>query len=158
VKLSPTGGFGFGYDVFDALSSEPSREGEAMHPNEEVVRSFYEAFERRDIEALQRIVHPDIVYHESGSNRFSGDHQGFENVMSFFENVGQLFEGNIEVEIHDVVAGDTHVVVLENMRLSRGGRTVETKAAAIFHVEGGRVTEAWELRENQQALDDLIGG
>lgn len=127
-----------------------------MHSNEEIVRGFYEAFERRDMEALQRLVHPNIVYHESGRHRLSGDYQGFDNVMEFFEKVGQLFEGNIEVEIHDVIAGDTHVVVLENMRLSRAGQSVETKAAAVAHVEDGRVTEMWELRENQQALDELM--
>ncbi|MFN2590479.1 MAG: nuclear transport factor 2 family protein [Actinomycetota bacterium] len=128
-----------------------------MHPNEEVVRNFYEAFERRDMEELQRLVDPGIVYHESGRNRFTGDYQGFENMMGLFEQVGQLFEGNIEVEVHDVIGGESHVVVLENMRLSRAGRSIETKAAAVAHVENGRIKEMWELRENQQALDELIG-
>lgn len=128
-----------------------------MHPNEETVRGFYEAFEARDMEALQRLVHPNIVYHEGGSHPFSGDYEGFENVMGFFEKVGMLFEGNIEVEIHDVIAGDEHVVVLENMRLSRAGQSVETKAVAVAHVKEGKITEMWELRDKQQALDELIG-
>lgn len=126
-----------------------------MHVNEQVVRRFYEAFQKEDVSGIQTVCAPNLVWHEVGRNALSGDHRGLEQVMGFFQNMEKSLEG-VEVEIHDVVANDSHVVVLENMKLHRAGKTVETKASAIFHVADGKITEGWEFREDQYGVDELL--
>lgn len=126
-----------------------------MHPNEQVVRKFYEAFKKEDISEIQAIVGPNIVWHEVGRNSLSGDYSGLENVLGFFERMGKSLEG-MEAEIHDVIANDTHVVVLENMEVSSKEGTLATRAAAIFHVSDGKITEGWEFREDQYGIDEIL--
>ena len=44
------------------------------HPNEEVVRSGYEAFAKGDIDTLRALLDPDVVWHQPGRSVLAGDH------------------------------------------------------------------------------------
>jgi uncharacterized protein len=55
------------------------------HPNEELVRRGYEALNRGDLETLRQVFADTTIFHEPGRSPISGDHQGLDQVLSFFE-------------------------------------------------------------------------
>ena len=83
------------------------------HPNADLVREGVAAFQRGDLDALQRqYFAEDIRYHVPGRSPVAGDYEGVAQVLGFF---GQLFElsgGTLRVELHDVMATDEHAAAL----------------------------------------------
>ena len=95
-------------------------------------------------------------WHAGGSNQLTGDYRGFQEVMGFFGKVMELSGGTFRGEIHDVVANDTHGVVLVTFHGERDGQTVALRSADIWHLADGKVTEHWSFFEDQAAADKLF--
>jgi hypothetical protein len=56
-----------------------SEEGGAMaHPDEELVRRGYEAFNTADVETLRQVFADTTIFHEPGHSPISGDYQGLD--------------------------------------------------------------------------------
>ena len=127
------------------------------HPDEELVRRGYDAFSRGDMETLREVFHPHLVWHSPGRNQLAGDHRGVDAVLGFFGRTMELTSGTFRVEVHDVVAGDEHVVGLNSVAAQRDGKTLNGRNALVFHVRDGRATEVWQFWEDQYAADEFFG-
>jgi ketosteroid isomerase-like protein len=77
--------------------------------------------------------------------------------VSYYTKLGELTGGSIKVDLHDVVANDEHVVGLHRTSAQRAGKSLETTSAIVFHVQGGRVSEAWEHPFDLYGLDEVFG-
>ena len=125
--------------------------------NEQRFRDGYDAFGRGDLEAVKEFFHPDIVWHAGGNNIQSGDYKGVDNVLAFFVKGFELTGGTQKFEVHDVVANDKHSIALVTLHTERNGKTVDTNAVHVLHVDGdGLATESWFLPEKARELDDLF--
>jgi uncharacterized protein len=69
----------------------------------------------------------------------------------------ELTEGSFHLDLHAVLADDEHGVALVVGTASRGGKSLTTNEAHVFHLRDGRVTEFWDASTDQAAFDDLIG-
>jgi len=103
------------------------------HPNEDMMRKLYDAFNKGDFEMVTSSFAPDIVGHVPGKSQLSGDYKGAEEVMGMFAKLAEVVGGNYSVEVHDVLANDEHAVVL------------------------GKITEFWTLEEDLYASDAFYG-
>ncbi len=102
------------------------------------------------------MVDDDIVWHAGGSNQLAGDYRGFQEILGFFGKVMELTGGTFRIEVHDVLANDTHGVVLATFHAERDGQTVALRAADIWHLADGKATEHWSFFEDQAAVDKLF--
>jgi ketosteroid isomerase-like protein len=108
------------------------------------IRRAYDGFNRRDLAPFLDLVAEDAVMH---SQIRGSDIVGRDRVKATFEG---LFAAADEwrIEVHDVVANESHVVVLErhNLRLKNGRSLVDSLEAAVFHLdEAGRIKELWPI-------------
>ena len=126
------------------------------HPNEELVRKGYEAFGKGDMDTLNDLFADDIVWHAPGRNPLSGDYRGKQEVFDVFGKVFELSGGTFEIELHDVLANDEHVVGLLTTRGERNGKKLENRGAQVFHVKDGKVTESWLHSQDQYAIDEFF--
>jgi len=108
------------------------------HPDAEVVRRAYAALNRRDIEGFVEEFADDAVWHGSGSQVVGG-----RAIGAMVQQLVQAAEGTLHVELHDVLATDDHVVVLQVTRAERAGRHLADRVVYIFHLRNGKITEAW---------------
>jgi ketosteroid isomerase-like protein len=113
------------------------------HPNEELVRRGFEAFKSRDMGALNDLFADDIVWHAPGRNPLAGDHRGKEAVFATFGKLAEMTGGTFNVEIHDILANDEHVVVLAHATAERNGKRLDDNGVQVFHIRDGKVTEQW---------------
>jgi uncharacterized protein len=127
------------------------------HPNEDLLRRGYEAFGAGDMDTVLALFHPDIAWHNGGSNQTTGDYRGHQEVMGFFGRLMELSGGSFRLDIHDIVANDGHGVALVTAHGERDGQTMAVREANIWHLADGRATEFWAFAEDQAAIDRFFG-
>lgn len=128
------------------------------HPDEAVVRRFVDAMVARDVGAIAECFADDVVFHITGHNALTGDHRGKQEVLTRLFQAWEEAFGGLEIDVHDVLANDDHVVVLSDRRATREDRAVEMRSATVYHVRDGRIAEAWLFEWDPYAVDDFLSG
>jgi ketosteroid isomerase-like protein len=129
-----------------------------MHPNEMLVRRFYEARARDDREAIRACLHPEVAWHDPYPEPHGGDLRGVDAVFAqIFDAAGELTGGSGRLIPHDVLANDQHAVALVDWSTSLHGRSMQGREVAVFHVDSGLITEAWFYSEDPQAVAEFFG-
>ena len=77
--------------------------------------------------------------------------------MGFFGKLMELSQGSFRLEIHDILANDTHGAVLVTARGERDGQTLVAREVNIWHLSDGKATEFWAFAEDQTAIDKFFG-
>ncbi len=127
----------------------------AEHPNVALLRTGYDAFIAGDIETVAGLYEPDVIWHEPGDSLISGLHQGIEAVLTFFGKLAELTGGTFKIEVHDLLANDEHGVCLSNISGSRAGKVLNQNVVQMYHLKGGKITEAWDLPFDQAKIDEF---
>ena len=127
------------------------------HPNEELVRTGYEAFLGGDFAALNELFADDIEWHAPGRSQVSGDFRGKDEVFTQFAKVFELTGGTFQLQIHDVLGNDEHVVVLARATGQIGDRSLDDNSVQVFHITDGKVTEQWLHPGDVYASDEFWG-
>ena len=127
------------------------------HPNEDLIRKGYAAFQSGDMAALSELFADDVVWNAPGRNQLSGTFRGKEEVFATFQKVFELTGGTFKLDIHTVLADDDHAVVLTRSTGEREGRKLDDNTVQVFHVSDGKVTEQWLYPGDVYASDDFWG-
>jgi ketosteroid isomerase-like protein len=124
--------------------------------NAGVVRKGYEAFQKGDLAAFDELMTDDCVWHVPGRGQLAGDKKGRKATVEYYGQLGVLSEGTVKVELHDVFGNDEHVVGLHSTSAQRGGKSFKTTEVIVFHLQGGRISEAWEHPFNLYEQDEVF--
>jgi len=125
------------------------------HPNAELVRRAYEAFNNADVETLRRLFADTTIFHEPGHSPISGDYEGFDQVLGFFGTLAERSGGTFRATLHDVVANDEHVIGLHSSDAERDGRRVRSPTVLVLHVRYGRIAETESHHYDQHEFDEF---
>ncbi len=127
------------------------------HPNEDLLREGYDAFSRGDMDWMRRHWSDDVVWHTPGQSPVAGDYRGADEIIGSFGKLVELTGGSLRVELHDVLANDTHAVGLHTTGGEREGRTLRSREVLVAHIEDGKFTEFW-LHPGDQYEEDRFWG
>lgn len=106
---------------------------------EAVVTAAYEAVSRRDLEALERLVDPEIELIDPDLPG-GGSFRGPEGVRQFVQQWFDAFE-ELDVQIERLIpTGDLVVACLHQRGRSVAGVPVELRDGHVWTVIGGRAT------------------
>jgi len=127
------------------------------HPNVRLVREGFDAFERGDTNWMADHMADDVVWHVGGKSRLAGAYEGKDKVLELFGRQAQMFGTDQDIDIHDILGNERHVMVIGRATVSDpDGGTVSWLYANVFHVEGGMVKEVWGLADETSESDVLI--
>ena len=121
--------------------------------NVELVRAAWEAWERRDMEAIFAFYDPALVYHPRADEPDPSPHIGREA----FERLALGFLDsfpNSEFDVEELIDADDLVIALTVMR-GRGrvsGADVTDAYVFVYKLRDGLIVEGWEYRTRQEAL------
>jgi uncharacterized protein len=121
--------------------------------NEGLLRRGYAAFGAGDLDAVLGIFADDIAWHIGGQNQISGDYHGHQEVMAFFGKLMEITGGTFRLEVHDVLANDSHGAVLVTAYAERDGQSLEMREVQTWHLSGGKATEFWAFEEDRAKTD-----
>jgi predicted SnoaL-like aldol condensation-catalyzing enzyme len=99
-----------------------------------VVEAFDALFNRRDFEAAERYWSPDYIQHSAGIG------QGRDGLFPLVRSVHGRYESALAVAEGDYV--------MVHGRFSGGGRPTKI-VVDILRVDGGRLTEHWDVMQDE---------
>jgi ketosteroid isomerase-like protein len=117
------------------------------HPSAALYRRVMEGMGEGDMSAFEAALADDVVWWQIGSPE---PVRGKEALLESMKGV------DFEVDLHDVLANDDHVVGLVTASVRIGDDTFTYRMAEIAHVEGGKVTERWAFSDDTQAIIDFF--
>ncbi|HKV52774.1 MAG TPA: nuclear transport factor 2 family protein [Gemmatimonadaceae bacterium] len=103
-----------------------------------LLRTNYEAFSTGNPNPLLESLSEDITWHVSGGSPLAGEYTGKDDVISFFQKMGQLYGGSLSVEVLDVLASDNHGAVLTLEELQYQGRPLSFSSVHLWEVRDGK--------------------
>lgn len=119
------------------------------------VREAFDAFKRGDLQAVSDSFTDDVVWHGRGSTKFGKDFKGKQATMGQIMDYAQTFQ-DIQMDIHDLVANDRHVIALVKTSVTKNGKTYQDQQAFVFHVnDDGKASEAWIASDTEQLKRSL---
>ena len=127
------------------------------HPNEDLLRTAYDAQSRGDLDAYLECLREDFVLHIPGHSRIAGAYIGKEEVRRHFREIAQLSGGSFRTSVHDIIANDEHVVALVEAEALRAGERTLLPRVHVWHVRDGKLAELWLHPVDQDAFDDYWG-
>jgi ketosteroid isomerase-like protein len=127
--------------------------------NVDVIRDLFEAFNRRDVKAMESLMAPEV---EWDATRFvgvvpdlAGVYRGAEGTQRFWRTwLSSWKELVFEHDLRD--AGDEVVALIRNQRQWGRHSGIETEIppyAWVYTVRGGRVVRACFYPDHQSALE-----
>ena len=116
-----------------------------MSQNVELVRSAYEAYNRRDVEGVLGCFDQDIDWHVPDSLAW-GDHvRGVEAVGKFFAGLRPYMGDEHQVAIDGLIdAGDRVVALVRHRGKAPNGEPYDVPSTMVWTVGGGKLTGLYE--------------
>jgi len=124
--------------------------------NEELLARGYAAFAAGDMDGVFAEMADNIVWHVGGSSPLAGDYAGHEAVAGLFGQLMDVTGFTFKLDVHDVLANDTHGAVLCTAHAESDGRALDMRQVHIWHLAGGKSTEFWTFPEDSAANDEFF--
>ena len=125
----------------------------AEHPNVELIRGGFDAFNSGDLDRLSKILAKDCVHHMGGNNRFSGDHKGLDNCLAMYGELAAETDGTFQAELERVYANDHRAVATFRSTAKRKNKKLGQQSTLVFEITGGKITDMDELALDAKVND-----
>jgi ketosteroid isomerase-like protein len=125
------------------------------HPHAELAQRAYEAFAKGDVAALDTMMADDVTYYISGTSAISGTYEGKQTVFAFFADLAERSGGTFEVDVHDIVANDSHTDALVKLGGERDGKRLDSENVHVMHIDDGQITSFRSFDWDQQAAREF---
>ncbi|HEX2404424.1 MAG TPA: nuclear transport factor 2 family protein [Acidimicrobiia bacterium] len=120
------------------------------HPNAALYRRMLKRFEEGDPDAFEDALADDVVWWQIGSAEPVRGKAALVQSMQGMDGV------DFQVDLHDVLATDDHVVGLVTATVRVGDEQFSYRTAEITHVVDGKVIERWAFSDDTQAIIDFF--
>lgn len=101
----------------------------------------------------------DIVIHIPGRSAFAGEARGKDSAVGYIQAVRDHYrDGEIELELIDMLTSDDRVALLVRERFRGDGPPVEIRRANVYRVQRGEIVEISIFEGDQYAVDELLRG
>ncbi len=125
------------------------------HPNLALIDKFFEAYGRRDMDALHQVLAPDATWTALGQHPLAGVKVGFDEVIGFFDAMGAIMgRSNPRVEKLIVSANDEYAVECQHVWTNRSdGHDLDHLVCVLWTFKDGRITAGRHFFSDPQAAD-----
>jgi ketosteroid isomerase-like protein len=121
--------------------------------NVEIVRSIYEASNRRDWDAAFRDQSPDVEYTTPPRGPTAGTYRGREEIQGFYEEMSTAFEAWTTEPEELIESGDQVVVVVKVRMRPRGSSAeIEVRNGNVWTIRDGMVISMRMFAKPEEAL------
>jgi uncharacterized protein len=133
-------------------------EDEVTHPNLDIIGKFFEAYGKRDREALAEVVAADAQWMNLGKHPLAGVHRGRDEIVAFFDAMGKIMrESNVTSEKLVVGADGDYVVEAQRIRTARkDGINLDHRACVLWRFRGGKIVEGVHFFSDPDAVDNFF--
>ena len=124
------------------------------HPNAVAMRRSFEAWNSGRLDVIREYLSEDAVMHFAGNNAMSGTYRGRDAVMDALARASQGWSTHTDVE--SVLVSDDHIMVFHHGTGEHEGTPYDVVPVIAMKLDpDGKVTEAWNLANDQRAWDQF---
>ncbi|QNP68833.1 nuclear transport factor 2 family protein [Streptomyces roseirectus] len=126
--------------------------------NLDLARAYFQAVQNGDMAALGDLLDEQIVWHQPGTNRFSGDHRGQGAVFQMLGGMMEASQGTFAIDkIHSLMGNGDLVAAAIHFTGRRGDASMAMDGVDLLRITGGKITEMWLFSGDQNAEDAFWG-
>jgi ketosteroid isomerase-like protein len=123
-----------------------------------VATTYFEALESGDFATVAAQFADDIMWHQPGSNQFSGTHRGPDAVGAMIGGMMQVSEGTFTLRRNaPLMVNGSIVAAPVHWTGKRSGAEMDGVGVDLMRVEDGKVVEVW-LFTADPAEEDAFWG
>jgi ketosteroid isomerase-like protein len=118
------------------------------------VKSAYEAFGRGDMDALEKLLHPDIEWRTTPEVPFLGTYKGLEEFQRGMNEWTESFD-DLTTEVEEMIDAGEHALVFHRMH-GRGrdsGAEVDLAIWQVVSVRDGKLARMHDFMDRAEALE-----
>jgi len=124
----------------------------------DVISRYLDVMRSGDRETGYGFFAEDVSFHIPGRSAFAGHHRGRDAAVRYIESaVALAHEGEVELELIDMLASRDRVALLLHERFKRPDGVVDIRRANVYRISGGQIVEVWIFEADQYAVDALFG-
>jgi ketosteroid isomerase-like protein len=126
--------------------------------NIDIAKTYIKAVQINDQATLGSLIAPGVIWHQPGSNQFSGTHQGMASVGPMLGKMMEVSKGTFAITRadHYMASGDWVAITIE-FAGERDGVTLKQAGVDLLRIDGGKVVEV-RLFSSDQAQEDAFWG
>lgn len=117
---------------------------------------MYSAIAGADMERFVGALDPEVVWTVPGQHSLAGTFSGVPAVLAHLAEVVQRTEGNVQLDVLEVLPGDHYTTAVVDVRMTVGGVTVDDRQVHVFEVLHDRITSVREYHGDEQAFVNLF--
>jgi ketosteroid isomerase-like protein len=122
--------------------------------DERIARDLWDAVSKGDVERVERLCSPDLVWHTSGRGPRAGTVRGREQVLDHLGRIGEDAD-QFESTLEDVMVGPRYAALVYHVTGLRGDQRLESDWVLLLRISEGRLAEAWSIPRDQYAVDEF---
>jgi uncharacterized protein len=123
----------------------------------ELMSDYLAAAKRGDWDTAFGYFAEEIEFHIPGRSAFAGHQRGRHAVVDYIQSVRDHYRnGEIELELIDMLASDERVALLVRERFHGDGPPLEIRRANVYRVRGDQIVEIWIFEADQYVVDELL--
>ncbi len=120
----------------------------------EILQSGYDAFASGDVATVLAILAEDIEFRIPGDNLVAGTYTGHDEVVGFFQKLGELSNGTFNVTVQEIFDNGTGTVAaLCTLAGERNGQNPSFDTVQVWRFADGKATSFREFNDDQAGLD-----
>jgi ketosteroid isomerase-like protein len=125
----------------------------------ELMTDYLAAAKRGDWDTAFGYFAEDIAIHIPGRSAFAGDLRGKHVAVGYIQAIRDHYrDGEIELELIDMLVSDERVALLVRERFLGAGPPVEIRRANVYRVRGDVIVEISIFEADQYVVDELLHG
>lgn len=126
--------------------------------NVDIAKTYIKAVQTGDQATLGNLIAADVIWHQPGSNQFSGTHRGMAQVGPMLGRMMEVSKGTFAITRadHCMANGDWVAITLE-FAGEANGLKLQQPGVDLIRIEGGKVVEV-RLFSSDQAQEDAFWG
>ena len=113
-----------------------------------IIRDFYAARARGDVEALRAFIANDVCWREPTVGDHMGELNGADAVIDMISRALATTGGTFALEVGDGVEVDGHCSVVINWSAEKSGSVIHGRELATYSIVDGKIVAAQFLPEN----------
>jgi len=126
--------------------------------NLDIINKFFEAYDKRDIDALQLVLDENAKWISLGQHPFSGVKNGLNEVIAFFDKMGAIMgKSNVRVEKLIVSENEKYVIECQHVWTNREDRhNLDHIICVLWTFENSKIIEGRHFFADPKAGDDFF--
>lgn len=130
-------------------------ENTIQHPNAILLKKMYGNLVECNYPAFLADCADHFTFQVAGKSPLAGKFTKETFVDGFAKKLQTISGGTFKLEVHDILAGDTHATILASTKVTRGDKTTELRTVHVWRFDQGKPIAGYEYPRDLYAFDAL---